>query len=117
MNKKDIIDIVSEKTNNTKKNTTLIIESFLEEVTTLLVKNEKVLISNFGTFFVSETKPMNIYSPYDGKLIKDVVQTRVRFNSSQNLLEKIKKAKWFAFFILQIVLISLQLSYLRYELL
>lgn len=93
MNKKDLIDIVSEKTNNTKKNTTKIVDSFIEEISKSLANNDKVLISNFGTFFVSETKPMNIYSPYDGKLIKDVIQTRVRFNSSQNLLEKIKKAK------------------------
>ncbi|MFA5543015.1 MAG: HU family DNA-binding protein [Bacilli bacterium] len=93
MNKKDLIDIVSEKTNNTKKNTTKIVDSFIEEISKSLANNDKVLISNFGTFFVSETKPMNIFSPYDGKLIKDVIQTRVRFNSSQNLLDKIKKAK------------------------
>lgn len=102
MNKKELIDIVSQKTNNTKKNTTLVVDTFFDEITNLLVNNDKVLISNFGTFFVSETKPMNIYSPYDGKLIKDVIQTRVRFNSSQNLLDRIKKAKWnhFAFFML-----------------
>lgn len=90
MNKKELIDIVSQKTENTKKNTALIIETFLEEIAECLKKGDKVVLSNFGTFEKSKTKAMNIYSPYDGKLIKDVIQTRIHFKSSNNLTEKIK---------------------------
>ena len=53
-----------------------------------LKKGEKITISNFGTFEVSETKPMNIYSPYDGKLLENVVQKRIHFKASNNLKEK-----------------------------
>ncbi len=90
MNKKELIDIVSSKTENTKKNTALIIDAFLSEISECLKNDEKVVLSNFGTFEKSKTKAMDIYSPYDGKLIKDVVQTRIHFKSSSNLTEKIK---------------------------
>lgn len=53
-----------------------------------LKNGEKITISNFGTFEVSETKPMNIYSPYDGKLLENVVQKRIHFKASNNLKEK-----------------------------
>ena len=53
-----------------------------------LKNGEKITISNFGTFDVSETKPMNIYSPYDGRLLENVVQRRIHFKASNYLKEK-----------------------------
>lgn len=91
MNKRDIIDYISLNYDKTKKDVGLIIDAFLDQITETLKKNEKVTLSNFGVFSKSVTKPFHIYSPYDGKLIKNVKQTRIHFKSSPNLINSVKK--------------------------
>jgi DNA-binding protein HU-beta len=90
MNKKDCVDIVNEKTGISKKDVNLIIDCFIEEIINTLIRGEKVMISNFGTFEKSTTKPIDVYSPHDGKLLKNVPQIRVRFKSSTFLKTKLK---------------------------
>ena len=92
MNKNDIINQISQDFNKTKKDVGLIIDAFLDHISNTLKNNEKVAISNFGTFSKNITKPMNIYSPYDGKLIKNVKQTRIHFKSSPNLIKSINNS-------------------------
>lgn len=91
MNKDDLINIVKDKSGSTKKEIKNIIDLFLDEVINSLVDGDKVVLSNFGTFEKSVTKSIDIYSPYDGKLLKDVPQIRIRFKSSSNLKNKLKK--------------------------
>ena len=71
-----------------KKDIVFTMNKLFELMAEDLKKGEKITISNFGTFEVSETKPMNIYSPYDGKLLENVVQKRIHFKASNNLKEK-----------------------------
>lgn len=89
MNKSDLVNIISGKTNNTKKNINEIIDIFLEEIIAALARGEKVVLTNFGTFEKSITKAIDIYSPYDGKLMKNVSQSRIRFKSSMYLKNKL----------------------------
>ena len=65
-----------------------LVNSLFELMGEDLKNEEKITISNFGTFDVSKTKAMNIYSPYDGKLLENVVQTRIHFKASNALKEK-----------------------------
>ena len=52
MNKKDLINIVSEKTGLTKKESEKAVAAVLETVTESLVKGEKVQLAGFGAFDV-----------------------------------------------------------------
>ncbi|HHU55449.1 MAG TPA: HU family DNA-binding protein [Acholeplasmataceae bacterium] len=88
MNKKDLIIKVSEKLNKTQKEVSEIINQFLDEITQGLKNNEKITLTNFGTFEKSETKEYELFSPIDGRKISCHKQFRVRFRSS----EKLKKA-------------------------
>jgi nucleoid DNA-binding protein len=90
MNKNDLVNSVSQKLRKTKKDTNQIINAFLEEVMDALINGERVVLSNFGTFEKSTTKPIDIYSPYDGKLLKNVHQIRIRFKSSNYFKNKLK---------------------------
>ena len=71
-----------------KKDIVFTMNKLFELMAEDLKNGEKITISNFGTFEVPETKPMNIYSPYDGKLLENVVQKRIHFKASNNLKEK-----------------------------
>ncbi len=89
MNKKDYIEKIAQKLQMTKKDVTLIIDELFAMMCDDLTNNEKIMITNFGTFETSKTKPFDIYSPYDGKLIEGAIQTRVHFKSSQTLKNKL----------------------------
>lgn len=90
MNKNDLVSIISQKANITKKDVGEVIDLFLNEIMDCLVRDEKVVLTNFGTFEKSTTKSIDIYSPYDGKLLKNVPQSRIRFKSSSNFKNKFK---------------------------
>lgn len=91
MNKKDLINRVSEYVNLPKKDVHLIVDSFLGEIIDALYHNQKVTLTNFGTFEKSAVKAFDIYSPYDGKLLKNVPQIRVHFKSSAHLKKRLLK--------------------------
>jgi DNA-binding protein HU-beta len=91
MNKNDFVNLISDKLGKTKKDVNLIIDNFLEEIITGLQNNEKIALTNFGTFQKSDVKKTDIYSPYDGKLLKGVTHTRVYFKSSSYLKSKLNK--------------------------
>ena len=90
MNKKDFIDLVSEKTNLTKKDVKLVIDTFLDDVCYCLAKGDKVVLSNFGVLDVNKVATRDIFSPYDGKTLKAVESFRIHFRSSDYLKEKVK---------------------------
>lgn len=54
MTKHQLINIVAKKAHLTKKAASEAIETFVEETITALNKGSKVVISGFGTFYVSE---------------------------------------------------------------
>lgn len=85
MNKNDYITRISENLGLTKKDVGNVITELFELMKEDLKNNEKIMITNFGSFETAKTKPFNVYSPYDGKLIENIVQTRVHFKSSNGL--------------------------------
>lgn len=87
MNKNDIVNNISLKYGKSKKDINIIIDAFLDQITQALQNDEKITLTNFGIFTKRITKPIDIYSPYDGKLIKNVRQTRISFRSSPNLIK------------------------------
>ena len=85
MNKNDYITRISENLWLTKKDVGNVITELFDLMKEDLKNNEKIMITNFGSFETAKTKPFNVYSPYDGKLIENIVQTRVHFKSSNSL--------------------------------
>jgi DNA-binding protein HU-beta len=88
MNKNDYINRISEELELTKKDVGNVINKLFDLMKEDLKNNDKIMISNFGTFETAKTKPFNVYSPYDGKLIENVSQVRVHFKSSNYIKNK-----------------------------
>lgn len=63
MNKTKIIAEMAKKHKKTRKELTFLINSFLEEIHKSLLEGEKVTLSDFGTFSVSERKGFDGIDP------------------------------------------------------
>lgn len=85
MIKKDYIERLYDMGLGSKKDIGEIINNLFDLMANDLKNNQKITISNFGTFDVNVGKPRDIYSPYDGKLIKSVEAKYIRFKPSSNL--------------------------------
>ena len=69
INKKELIDLVSEKTGATKKATMETIDVFVETLIEAVGNGEDVNISGFGKFTVSERAARTGRNPQTGELI------------------------------------------------
>lgn len=76
MNKKDLINVVAEKTGMTKKDSGLAVESVFDVIKETLSKGEKVQIIGFGTFEVRDRAARKGRNPQTGEEI-DIPATRV----------------------------------------
>lgn len=76
MNKKDLINVVAEKTGMTKKDSGLAVESVFDVIKETLSKGEKVQIIGFGNFEVRERSARKGRNPQTGEEI-DIPATRV----------------------------------------
>jgi len=85
MNKKDLVERVSKKTKMTKKEVALIVDTVFEEMANVVQSNEKVVISNFGTFEKQERSGYMGVHPVTGEPIKIEDHTKISFKSSKRL--------------------------------
>lgn len=60
MTKSQLIGIVAKKAHLTKRASEEAIEALIEEVSRSLAKGDKVVISGFGTFYVSKVKDKQV---------------------------------------------------------
>lgn len=94
MNKKELVDTVSEITGQSKIDTKKTLEAIIEAVSAEMQKNEKVIILGFGTFSVKEKAERNSVHPQTGQPMRLPAKKHVRFKPSQylnNLLVQKKK--------------------------
>ena len=76
--------------NKVAKNVHLeISDEFIEELTDELKENDKVSISNFGTFTKTLIKAKNQFSPIDGSELNNSYY-RITFTCSKDLINKLK---------------------------
>lgn len=80
MNKKDLINVVVEKTGLTKKDVTLALESTLDEITSALANGDSVQLIGFGGFSVSKRKERQGLNP---KLLADLKEQGVDADSAK----------------------------------
>lgn len=63
MNKAELIEILAQKTKNTKKDTEAILETMENIITETLKKGERVIFTGFGTFEVKKSKSREGVNP------------------------------------------------------
>lgn len=85
MNRLDIIKAVA-KILTTKGDATKAVETTFETVRAALAREEKVVISNFGTFRVKHRQQRLGRNPKTGQQVSVPPRKGVRFKASKNLL-------------------------------
>ncbi len=85
MNKKELIDIVSQKKDLTKKDAEALVDTVFDTMTESILNGEKVLISGFGTFKVNYRKERKGVSPKTKEIMIIPASKTVSFKPSNRL--------------------------------
>ena len=93
MKKEEYVNEISNKLNLSKKEVNDVIDNYLELLSEKIVKNDQVVITNFGSFQKTLIKPKAIYSPIDGSTLDAKSYYRITFTCSKQLIEKLKNKK------------------------
>ncbi|MCA9369500.1 MAG: HU family DNA-binding protein [Pseudomonadales bacterium] len=91
MTKSQLIDIVAKKAHLTKKASSDAIEAIFEEVTRSLAKGDKVVISGFGTFYVSQVRDKQVV-PFGDESKRQTIRGHKVINFRVG--KPLKKAVW-----------------------
>lgn len=90
MNKAELVDAISGKTDLSKKDITSVIDAIQESITDVLVKGGKVSLVGFGSFQVSNRKARTGMNPRTRKTIKIPARTVPKFVAGKVLKEKVR---------------------------
>ena len=90
MTKHDLINIVSKKAHLTEKAAVEAVTAFLDEVEKSLVKGEKVVLSGFGTFYVSKVADKQVV-PFGNEVQRQTVKGHrvINFRVGKPLKKKV----------------------------
>jgi len=90
VNKSDLVDLVAEKTEMSKKDSEKAVKAVLDSVTDGLVRGDKVQLVGFGTFEVRNRKEREGRNPATGEKIKIKALKVPAFKPGKALKEKVK---------------------------
>ena len=90
MNKAELVDAISGKTDLSKKDITSVIDAIQESITDVLVKGGKVSLVGFGSFQVSNRKARTGMNPRTRKTIRIPARTVPKFVAGKGLKEKVR---------------------------
>jgi DNA-binding protein HU-beta len=88
--KTQLIQMLVEKTQFQKKDVMLQLDSFVEVMTGLLRKGEKINIPGFGIFKVADRKAREGRNPRTGETIQIAASKKLRFTPAKVLKEAVK---------------------------
>ncbi len=92
MNKAELITKMAEKSQLTKKDTELALNSFIETVEDTLASGEKVQLVGFGTFEVRDRKPRQGRNPRNPEQVIQIPASKAPvFKAGKTLKEKVNK--------------------------
>jgi nucleoid DNA-binding protein len=91
MTKSQLITVVAKKAHLTKKAANDAIESMIEEITRALTKGEKVVLSGFGTLYVSPVKDKQVV-PFGNESKRQVIKGHRVVNLKVG--KPLKKSVW-----------------------
>ena len=90
MNKKELVNQVTEEMGQTKKFTTEFVDTVFEKIGKSLEKGEDVQIFGFGKFKVSKRAAYDGRNPQTGEAIKIPARNVVGFKPAKALKERVK---------------------------
>lgn len=93
MTKAEFINEFSNKTNFTKKDSTLAVDAVIDCITEALGRNESVNFVGFGSFKVKERAARTLINPSTKKPMKLKATKVVSFKPGKTLKETVKKTK------------------------
>ena len=88
--KTDLINNVANSTGISKKDTGIVLEAVLEEISKSLQKGDKVTLIGFGTFEAKKRKARTGRNPRTGETIKIPATNTVKFSPGKKLKEEVK---------------------------
>jgi len=93
MNKSELINELSEETTFSKKDVTRVVDSLTRVIGRTLKKGEKVAITGFGSFWISNRPARNGINPATKQRIKLPAVSVPRFKSGKHLREVVKSVR------------------------
>lgn len=91
MNKSEFIEAVASKSGSTVTAATAAVNAMTEVITETLAKKEKVQITGFGSFEVSERAARPGRNPQTGETIQIKASTAAKFSPGQALKDALNK--------------------------
>jgi len=89
MTKAELIDSIASKTDLPKQRSEEVVNGVFEEIIAALKKGDKVNISGFGTFLVSERKARMGRNPKTGETIQIASSRAAKFKAGKTLKESL----------------------------
>ncbi|MBU8905364.1 HU family DNA-binding protein [Desertibacillus haloalkaliphilus] len=90
MNKTDLVNEVSEKTELAKKDATNAVNAVFESITDALAKGDNVQLIGFGTFEVRERSARKGRNPQTGEEIEIAASKTPAFKAGKQLKDSVK---------------------------
>ncbi|MEY8738439.1 HU family DNA-binding protein [Bacillales bacterium AN1005] len=91
MNKTELINAVAQSSELSKKDSTRVVDSVMETITTTLKDGEKVEIIGFGSFSVSERAARKGRNPQTGEEIEIAASKAPTFKAGKKLKDAVKE--------------------------
>ncbi|MGG4412152.1 HU family DNA-binding protein [Niallia taxi] len=91
MNKTELINAVVESSELSKKDSTRVVDSVMETITTALKDGEKVEIIGFGSFSVTERAARKGRNPQTGEEIEIAASKAPTFKAGKKLKDAVKE--------------------------
>ena len=90
MNKSEIVAKVADQANLSRKDAEMVVDTIVDEICAALKRDEKVVISGFGTFEVRERKAREGLNPRTGEKIQIEAQKTPAFKAGKLLKDAVK---------------------------
>ena len=87
--KKDLVELISDKTGLTQIDTKIVIESFLSSVSAALLEKNNVEIRGFGRFKIKNRKPRTARNPRTNEKIAVEAGYKPVFEASRELRDRV----------------------------
>ena len=91
MNKSELIDAIVKKTKGTKKDTEMLVNTFVDVIKAELKKNGTVQLIGFGTFKVTKREARKGRNPKTGKEINIPAAKTPKFSAGKGLKDAVKQ--------------------------
>ncbi len=91
MTKMDLVEAIATKADMSKRAAGMALEAVLDSVAGALVKGDKVTITGFGTFMVSDRAARKGVNPRTGETIQIAASKAVRFKPGKVLRDAVRK--------------------------